>query len=150
MMKQQLIEAVKLELDSKHQLASELVKQLQESLFSESKSSAGDKHETARAMVQIELEQASKQLLETETFISQFSKISTLNPVKIGLGSLIQTQHSWFYLSIPLGKIQVDEIEIFCIGIQAPLAILFTNKQQGDSIKFGDKEYTIIKVGSKN
>ncbi|MWD30855.1 3-oxoacyl-ACP synthase, partial [Aquicoccus sp. SCR17] len=39
---------------------------LQESLNSETKSSAGDKHETGRAMVQLEQEKLAQQLVELD------------------------------------------------------------------------------------
>lgn len=143
-MKEKLIQQLFALLQQKKKVIEENLHQLKESLFSETKSSAGDKHETARAMVQLEFEQISKQLHETESLISQFTRISSMSPSKIGLGSLIQTNHSWFYLSIPMGKIQIDGIEIFCLGINAPLASLFTNKNLGDSIKFGDTEYKIL------
>lgn len=146
MMKQQLIEAVKIELDSKNQLASELVKQLQESLFSESKSSAGDKHETARAMVQIELEQAIKQLKEVELLINNFEKIKTISRSSIGLSSLIETNLGWFYISIPLGKIQVNQQEVFCLGHTAPISNLLLQQKVGDTFNFGAKSFQILAV----
>lgn len=146
MIKEQLIEAVKTELTRKHQQALILVQQLQESLFSESKSSAGDKHETARAMVQIELEQASKQLKEVEQLIHNFEKIKTISRSTIGLSSLIETNLGWFYLSIPLGKVQVDQQEIFCLGQSAPISNLLLQQKVGDVFSFGAKSFKILAI----
>jgi len=42
------------------------INDIQESLDSETKSSAGDKHETGRAMLQIDLEKACNQLSEIQ------------------------------------------------------------------------------------
>ena len=42
------------------------IRAIQESLTSETKSSAGDKHETGRAMLQLEREKAGQQLAEVE------------------------------------------------------------------------------------
>jgi ElaB/YqjD/DUF883 family membrane-anchored ribosome-binding protein len=146
MIKEQLIETVKTELTRKHRQAITLVQQLQESLFSESKSSAGDKHETARAMVQIELEQASKQLKEVELLINNFEKIKTISRTSIGLGSLIETNLGWFYLSIPLGKVQVDQKEVFCLGQTAPISNLLLQQKVGDVFSFGAKSFQVLTV----
>lgn len=146
MIKEELIEAVKTELTRKHQQALTLVQQLQESLFSESKSSAGDKHETARAMVQIELEQASKQLKDIEQLIHNFEKIKTISRSSIGLGSLIETNLGWFYLSIPLGKVKVNQQEVFCMGQSAPISNLLLQQKVGGTFSFGAKSFQIFAV----
>ena len=46
------------------------IQELQESLTSETKSSAGDKHETGRAMLQLEREKAGQQLAEIKKLIN--------------------------------------------------------------------------------
>ena len=53
----------------------ERIHNIQESLMSETKSSAGDKHETGRAMLDIERENTSKQLQEVEILINLLKKI---------------------------------------------------------------------------
>ena len=45
-------------------------------LFSETKSSAGDKHETGRAMIQLEMEKASQQLLVVTEMKDILKKLS--------------------------------------------------------------------------
>ena len=50
----------------------------QQSANSETKSTAGDKHETARAMAQLEVEMLSKQLEEVNKSIAQLKRIHIL------------------------------------------------------------------------
>ena len=49
--------------------------ELYESLNSETKSSAGDKHETGRAMIQLDREKIGQQVKEIEKEFELFSKI---------------------------------------------------------------------------
>jgi hypothetical protein len=51
--------------------------EIQESLLSETKSSAGDKHETGRAMLQLEREKAGNQLVEIIKIKDNLSLVST-------------------------------------------------------------------------
>ncbi|MBK6952885.1 MAG: hypothetical protein IPH24_12790 [Crocinitomicaceae bacterium] len=47
----------------------------QEASNEESKSTAGDKHDTSRSMMQIEVEQASRQLSEAEKLRDELSRV---------------------------------------------------------------------------
>lgn len=146
MIKEQLIETVRTELNRKYKEALTYVQQLQESLFLESKSSIGDKHETARSMIQIEIEQASKQLKKVEKLINTFKKIKTINRTSIGLGSLIETNHAWYYISIPLGKVLVNQQEVFCLSQTAPLSSILMQQKIGSHFYFTSKTFKIVNV----
>ena len=67
--------------------------ELQKALKSETKSTAGDKHETGRAMAQLEQEKLSNQLVKTTTLRNALSKV---NPNQIHdvikYGSLVKTK----------------------------------------------------------
>src|SRR3954470_19954550 len=82
---------------------------LKESASNETKSTAGDKHETALAMLQIEQENTNKQL---ETLLSKKLQIERIapgtKPKLIANGTLAKTNKGYFYVSIALGKITVD------------------------------------------
>ncbi|GAA4801623.1 hypothetical protein GCM10023330_04420 [Litoribaculum gwangyangense] len=75
--KQQLHEACLEFIDNRFQAVKKTINEIQESLLSETKSSAGDKHETGRAMIQIEREKAGNQLAEIEKTKQILSKINT-------------------------------------------------------------------------
>ena len=143
-LKLEVISHVKIELNKKIEQAIIEVKQLNDSLFLESKSSAGDKHETARAMIQIEIERASKILIDLENLVQINLKIPQYSEDKIGLGSLFKTNLGWFYLAIPLGKIKVEFAEVFCLSPNAPISKLFLQKKANDEIQ--DKKYIIEKI----
>ena len=69
-----------------------LLESSQQDLNTATKSTAGDKHETARAMIHIELENQTKQLIAARKTSSLLSQVK-VNSMKIAqLGALIQTK----------------------------------------------------------
>ena len=78
--------------ENRFQTIQNTIKEIQESLTTETKSSAGDKHETGRAMLQLEREKAGNQLAEIQKVKESLSKIDfKKTSKKIGLGSLVYT-----------------------------------------------------------
>jgi hypothetical protein len=95
---------------------------LKESGTNETKSTAGDKHETALAMLQIEQANKRTQLqeaLEQNAILDRIKKVT--NTTKIVQGSLAKTNKGYFYISAALGKALIDNITIIAISPQSPL-----------------------------
>lgn len=145
-MKEELVTHLKKLLEAKLLASQNNFKEIQESLLNDSKSSAGDKHETARAMAQIELEQAGKQLNEVEKLIQNFKLINFEETKHIKLGSLIETENCYFFLSLALGKIEITSKPIYCIGIQAPLTQTILGKKVKESISFNNQTSVILSI----
>ena len=79
----------------------EIIKSNQKALSSETKSSAGDKHETGRAMLQLEMEKAGQQLAGIVVMKTILSKIDISKTTKKAhLGSVIYTTSANYFLSI--------------------------------------------------
>jgi hypothetical protein len=120
---------------------------LKEMGANETKSTAGDKHETALAMLQIEQENLRKQLEETITLQNLLSKI---NPAqvhsKIGIGSLIKTNHGTFYLSAALGKTIVENTTVIAISPQSPLGSRLSGLSAGAQIQINQFNYFLSEV----
>ena len=107
--------------------------ELQESLGSETKSSAGDKHETGRAMVQLEQEKLGQQLQEIDTTRGILSKINIDGTSgKIRLGSLVQTSMAHYFLAISAGAFNQNNTVVYCISTNAPIAKLLLGKEKGE------------------
>ena len=117
------------------------------SLLSDTKSSAGDKHETARAMVQLEQEKLNKQLGES---IQMKSTLNQINPTilhkQVGVGSLIYTSLGWYFLSVGLGQISVEETTVFALSPQAPLGKQLMGKRVGEELVFNGNKFEILEV----
>ncbi len=134
-------------LSNKEDLLLQQLAELSEALLSEQKSSAGDKHETGRAMLQLEQEQLSKQLSEIQTLIKDFSNINYLVPAtKVISGSLVKTNQGYFIVSVAIGKIKKNNIEAFIISPQSPLGKFLMNKKVKDAFDFNGKKYVIEEI----
>lgn len=108
--------------DEKIRSLTKTLHELVESAESDIKSSAGDKHETGRAMIQIEQENIGRQLNEAMVQKAILEKIDAdSNSPEIIKGSLVKTNRGFLYLSIPLGKINLDSTVVFALSPQSPL-----------------------------
>ncbi len=120
---------------------------IQESLTSETKSTAGDKHETGRAMLQLEREKAGVQLAEVKKLQEILSKIDiATNSTVIRLGSIIETSQANYFLSISVGKIVLADITYIAIATNTPIGKLLLGKKTGDSFSFNDNDITIDNI----
>lgn len=123
------------------------LKELDESAKSESKSTAGDKHETGRAMIQLEQEKLGKQLQEAEAQLVEFGKINfSLQSDQIVLGSLIETDKGLFLMATSIGKITVDSKHVFVISQLSPLGKVLLTKKQKDTVIFNGVSYKILSI----
>ena len=118
-----------------------------ESSNNETKSSAGDKHETARAMMQLEQEKLGKQLKEIEEQKTELVKLDiSKTPSLIARGTLIQSDKGFLFLSIGLGKIVVHGEPVFAISPQSPLGLKLLGKKEKDIVEMNEVKYTIEKL----
>jgi len=100
--KKKLYEACLLFVNEKQNTVTTTIESNKKALFSETKSSAGDKHETGRAMLQLEMEKASQQLAVINQMKAVLDKIIIENTSTIScLGSLIITNKGTYYLVNP-------------------------------------------------
>jgi transcription elongation GreA/GreB family factor len=123
------------------------IEEIQQSLLSETKSSAGDKHETGRAMIQLEREKAGEQLRDAEALKEVLFKVNPLSTtLKITLGSVVYTSDLNYFIAISAGQIRINGIAFFAISPQTPIGQKLTGKRIGDEVVFRDKTFKITKV----
>jgi hypothetical protein len=117
------------------------------SLKEETKSSAGDKHETGRAMLQLERENAGKQLAEiekVETILKRLNSDVSKGPAH--LGCVVETSGANYYLSIPSGALLVEKETYYAIGLSSPIGQLLLGRKEGDAVRFRESELIIRKI----
>ena len=117
------------------------------SMFDDSKSSAGDKHETALAMAQLEQEKLTKQL---NILLLQEASMKVIDPTlkhqKITIGSLVETNKGWYYFSISLGQLICQNNAFFALSLEAPLGQIMRGKVAGEQVTFNGMITEIIGV----
>lgn len=133
--------------NDKIRLLQEDLADLKESGANETKSTAGDKHETALAMLQ--LEQANKRV-QLERVIAQKIVMEKINPTigaaMIVSGSLIKTDKGYLFMSVALGRAVVDEITITALSPQSPLGSRLMGLKAGDPVAFNQTNYYIESI----
>ena len=120
---------------------------IQNSLQSETKSSAGDKHETGRAMLQLEREKAGHQLAEIEKQKQILHKVNVESKhQKVALGSVIKTTQANYFIGVSAGEIVIDKTTYYAISAATPIAQLLLSKGVGDAIVFRGNGFRVIDV----
>lgn len=124
------------EIDNRILFFQKIINDLKEGSENDSKSSAGDKHETSRAMMQIEQEKVGKQLNEVYEMKRFLEKIdASIQNKQVGLGSLIKTNMGYFYIAVALGKIKINNEEIFIISPKSPFGLKLSGATKNMTIK---------------
>ena len=117
---------------------------LKESGSNETKSTAGDKHETALAMLQIEQANTRGQLQEALTQKAALEKINPALSASIVLnGSLVKTNRGYLFVSIALGKTVIENITVIALSPQSPLGQKLMSLKVGDVAVINTMYYTI-------
>jgi hypothetical protein len=123
------------------------IKDLDEALKMESKSSAGDKYETGRAMIHIEVD---KLLLQLEQYkgLKKTLTLAGQNPNLgiIGFGSVVKTSAANYFISIPAGEILLENEKFYAIGINSPIAQALLGKKEKENFSFNGNTNQILFV----
>lgn len=120
---------------------------LRESAAGETKRTAGDKHETALAMLQAEQERLLTQLHEMQTQKATMDKINpSLTAVAVAMGSLVTTNEGCFYISTSLGRAVVNGAAVTAISPQSPLGGLLMELSAGQQVQVNGRVYFIERI----
>lgn len=133
--------------NGKIQLLQQVLADLKESGSNETKSTAGDKHETALAMLQIEQANTRTQLKEA---IAQKDVLEKINPIlfasTIVNGSLVKTNRGYLFVSVALGKGVADNITVIALSPQSPLGIKLMGLKVGDVAEINNNRYIVESI----
>ncbi|PHS03741.1 MAG: 3-oxoacyl-ACP synthase [Kordia sp.] len=120
---------------------------IQESLQSETKSSAGDKHETGRAMLQLEREKAGNQLADIQKQQELFSRVVIDTSSDVArLGSIIITDKGAYFLAISAGAIVAEGNTYYAISPSSPIGKILLGKKNGVAFVFNGIRQQIMEI----
>ncbi|MBL7963828.1 MAG: GreA/GreB family elongation factor [Flavobacteriales bacterium] len=143
---------------SKHALISTLADQLREKLItcesaiastraafaSDTKSSAGDKHEVGRAMVQQELDKLEEQRAKLIVLQQELARVPLARVYEqVGFGSLVITDQGGYFIAIGLGAVEVEGEPYYAISLASPIGQALKGKRVGDAIDFNGTRITV-------
>lgn len=132
-MKHQILQHYKQLLQDRIDVFQDMILGLTIDAQNDAKGSAGDKHETALSMMHLEQEKLNHKLSE---IIAQKAILDTIDAAqvhsKIALGSLVQTNGMWLFISTALPKITINEVTVIAVSPQSPLG----SKLLGNTVGF--------------
>nr|WP_321453958.1 hypothetical protein [uncultured Carboxylicivirga sp.] len=142
--KQVLVTKMAEVLNDKIGILSKAMEQAIESMQDDTKSSAGDKFETGREMMQIELNNLKTQMAQVKQSQSDLSKINpSIKTDKISFGSLVKTNLGVYFISIAQGKIKLNNNDYYSISLASPIGRILRDKKAGESLSFNGKTLLI-------
>lgn len=116
----------------------------QQAANEDTKSSAGDKYETNREMMQAEKDKAMQQLSEASKLRKVLDGINPKNNSEsVGLGSLVKTNIGLFYIAVAIGEFEIDKSKVFGISPVSPIGSALKGYEKGDNINFNGREVII-------
>jgi len=145
--KEKVYESYREIIETKIQLFQKTLKELREIGSNETKSTAGDKYETALAMLHIEQENVSRQLNEVLKQKALFSQVNpNVSALKIINGSLIKTNKGYFFMGVALGKTTVDGITVMALSPLSPLGQKLIELKENDFAEVNGTRFIIENI----
>lgn len=118
--------------------------QSEEAIREDTKSSAGDKYETTREMVQQDLNRYQTQLQEAQKDLNVLQSLSLKTLPRVGLGSVVHTDFINYFIATSIGQVTIDAKQVYVISPSSPVGLQLLGKNLGDSIIFNGKTQQII------
>jgi len=115
----------------------------------DTKSSAGDKYETSREMIQQDINRYQGQLLEANKDLLQLTNITSAVGDKtdfVKLGSLVKTNVGLYFIAISIGAIKIGDNNVFVISAASPIGQLLLGRKIGESFLFNRLNQIILEL----
>lgn len=146
-LKQELYQKCEAFINERFLIVQKSISEIEESLNSETKSSAGDKHETGRAMLHIEREKAGTQLQQIKKVKEALDQIDFNKTSEIiCLGSIVFTSQMNYFMAISAGEIKHALDSFYAISPSTPIGELLMAKKVGDEVIFKDQKIKILRI----
>lgn len=114
---------------------------------SDTKSSAGDKHEVGRAMVQQELDQLEGRLAGIRSMQQELARVP-MDRVheQVGFGSLVTTDQGTYFIAIGLGAVEAKDGTCYAISLASPIGQALRGRRTGEVINVNGRAIRILSV----
>lgn len=146
-LKEILVDHLRKIIDIRIETANRDIQIAKESRDNETKSTAGDKYETGRAMVQFELEKNMEQLNKAIQLKNELAQIDLYGKFSVaGFGCIVKTTRDNYFISIGLGKINVGQEIYYAISPASPIGKILYKKNTGDEVNILGKKIIITEI----
>lgn len=145
--KQALFDTCLEKVNNRYQKIKSTIADLNEALEEESDSGGEDDFDNSRAMMQIDRENATKQLGEVMLLREVLNRMDVkLVTDYARLGSLVTTNKAVYFISLSIGAVPVDNSVYLCVALHSPIGNVLTGKKRGDKFIFNNEEQEILEI----
>ena len=131
-------------LTEKIRVAETAMQAAQASANEETKSSAGDKYETGRAMAQNDRDMYARQFLqlkqEMKTVDLAFQAASS---EFVSAGSLVGTSLGWIWIAVSIGHVKWMDTSAMVVSAASPIGQAIWHKKEGETFVFRNQTHQI-------
>ncbi len=146
-MKEELLEIAKAKTDLRIQEAQKAIEASQLAANEETKSSAGDKYETGRAMAQNDRNLYARQLSEAQKDMAILNSIDLKREYTlISTGALTETSIGYFFIATSIGIIPLKNQKVMVTSQDSPMGLILKGKRENDQVDFRNNKINIISV----
>ena len=120
----------------------------QQAASDDTKSSAGDKFETSREMMKLEIDKNSTQLSQALLMLKHLQGLRPSVTMKeVAFGSLVHTNEGVYYFCVSLGKVMLDDkVLCFALSMVSPIGKALQGRKAGDTVTFMGRKVAIEAV----
>jgi len=146
-LKQQLYTLCGEYLANKESVIKSLMNDAQDAANEDTKSSAGDKYETGREVMQQEVELNRTRLNELNKFklALEMIKADQKNDTAIP-GALVQTNNGSYYIAISAGQLKQNGNTYYSISIESPIGAKMRGLKRGEHFMLNGRDFIIENI----
>jgi transcription elongation GreA/GreB family factor len=146
-MKERLLNYIKSILEERMKVAKDEMESAQLSANEETKSSAGDKYETGRAMAQNQRDMYARQY---QQILGEKQVLDRIDPLfvspRVIPGSYVETSNGDFFISVSIGPVKFENGQVMVVSPASPIGKLLLGKQKKEKVTFQNKELLIKEI----
>ena len=119
----------------------------EQSAGEDTKSSAGDKYETAREMMQQDIDLHNAHIAELQKLRAALGLVSPAHESDtVQPGSLVRSSQGNYYIAISVGKLSSDGDVWYALSPASPLGARLMGLNAGDSFALNGKQFVLTQV----
>lgn len=123
------------------------LRDLQDATSSNYKSTAGDKHDTEREMVRMEMDNLAKRIENEQRMLHQVEQCAGKNPTeKVATGSFVQTKDHLLFIGSAFGLLHLEKQAVMGISELSPVGNALLGKKHGETVDIHSRSYRILRI----
>lgn len=145
--KQQLYKLCSEYITARETVIRQQIADAREAATNETKSSAGDKYETGREMMQQEIDLNMSRLSELQKQRSLLERVAVEDTYATAQpGAVVYTSNGNYYIAISAGQLRWADTTYYAISAASPIGMQLTGLKKGDTFLLQGKKITIKDV----